>query len=62
MADYLAARGREKPLTGLRTPAAGRRRRTGLGDSAGMRYRDFTTREETIQFLYRYQQVTEGKP
>lgn len=26
MADYLARRGREKPLTGLRTPAAGRRR------------------------------------
>ena len=25
-----------------------------------MRYRDFATREETIQFLYRYQQVTEG--
>lgn len=63
MADYLPAEAERSPLTGLRTPGRWAEE-AGLvsGDSAGMRYRDFTTREETIQFLYRYQQVTEGKP
>ena len=63
MADYLARRGREKPSDWSEN-ARRWAEEAGLvsGDSAGMRYRDFTTREETIQFLYRYQQVTEGKP
>lgn len=63
MADYLARRGREKPSDWSEN-ARRWAEEAGLvsGDSAGMRYRDFATREETIQFLYRYQQVTEGKP